>query len=447
MILRKLTAAVILSLTVSGLSISQIKIGIALPLMKNSDSEADKATGEQILKGINEALSEYKNSGNSVKVDIRVEDTKKDPKATLDAFNRFGSDSSIIAVFGPVFSIELANNAGAAAFHKMPVITPTATQNFLAEKNPYVFQLNPTYDIRGRLMAEYAMNKLGMKNFLILSESGYGKNFAESFFDEIKIKGGYASDIDYYSSDSQSFTSQIEKLKDKIFEKDKFIDFGNLTPAQKEIFKKINFKFSNADSLSDAKLIVSIYRLFGKNADKICDSLKLTPVVLSDKSLFEKGTIIPGYYDAVYIPVSGFGEISTVAPAYFSSQIKLPLLGTSDWNNEKALSDNKAYIKEIYFDSDFYIEGNSDKSERDTDDSEIRNYYFGYDGMKMLLDQISEGNKTREKMNEALENLKYFKSAHNGIIMKGRTNHNMSVMSFRNGTLKKETDFELTDIK
>ena len=27
---------------------------------KNSDSEADKATGEQILKGINEALSEYK---------------------------------------------------------------------------------------------------------------------------------------------------------------------------------------------------------------------------------------------------------------------------------------------------------------------------------------------------------------------------------------------------
>ena len=39
-------------------------------------------------------------------------------------------------------------------------------------------------------------------------------------------------------------------------------------------------------------------------------------------------------------------------------------------------------------------------------------------------------------MNEALENLKYFKSAHNGIIMKGRTNHNMSVMSFRNRTLK-----------
>ena len=64
--------------------------------------------------------------------------------------------------------------------------------------------------------------------------------------------------------------------------------------------------------------------------------------------VFEKGTIIPGYYDAVYIPVSGFGEISTVAPAYFSSQIKLPLLGTSDWNNEKALSDNKAYIKKKY---------------------------------------------------------------------------------------------------
>ena len=68
----------------------------------------------------------------------------------------------------------------------MPVISPTATVNFLAQNNPYVFQLNPTYDIRGRVMAKFAMKEMGMKNFIILSEDTYGKNYAESFKNEVE---------------------------------------------------------------------------------------------------------------------------------------------------------------------------------------------------------------------------------------------------------------------
>lgn len=63
------------------------------------------------------------------------------------------------------------------------------------------------------------------------------------------------------------------------------------------------------------------------------DSLKIFPSpVLSNSS-----SIIPGYIDALYITVSNYNDISKICEEYYSSGINLPLLGSSDWNNEKRL--------------------------------------------------------------------------------------------------------------
>ena len=225
-------------------SYSQVRVGVAIPLMTNSSDASEKKTGEQMLRGINDALEEYKNTKPAITVTITAEDTKKDQAATLDILNRFGSDNTVIAVLGPIFSSELINNAGAAVFHKMPVITPTATVNFLAKNNPYVFQLNPTYNIRGRVMAKFAMKEMGMKNFIILSEETYGKNYAESFKDEVEKNKGTVEGAEFYIKDSFPLTAQFESIKSIIFSKDKFIDFGNLTANQSDKLKKAVLKFS-----------------------------------------------------------------------------------------------------------------------------------------------------------------------------------------------------------
>lgn len=422
-------------LSVFGQSYSQSKIGVALPLMNNSENSEDKKLGQQMMKGINDALNEYNKAYPERKITIKTEDTKRDPSATLQIFNKFGSDSSVIAIFGPVFSSELINNSGAAKFHKIPIVTPTATANFVAEKNEYVFQLNPTYDIRGRIMAKFAMKELGMKNFAIFSEESYGKNFAESFSDEVSIGGGNIISEEYYNKDKKDLEEELDELKTKLIEKEKFIDFGNLNQSQMDKLKKINFKFSYTDSLVNERLVVSIYKLFGPNADRTLDSIGIIPLTNVDKTK----SIIFGKTDAVYIPVSNSTEMGKTAAQYFSANINLPVLGTSDWNNEKALNENRMYIKELYFDSDFFLKDKS--SENFTNDAEIRNYYFGYDGMKFLLDKISEGNKSRNSLNEALESATDYKANHNDITMKQRTNHHMTIMTYRNGELKKEMDF------
>ncbi len=429
---------ILLLLIFTGINVSyaQVKIGVAIPLMTNSSDASEKKTGEQMLRGINDALEEYKKTKPGITVTITAEDTKKDHTATLDILNRFGSDNTVIAVLGPIFSSELINNAGAAVFHKMPVITPTATVNFLARNNPYVFQLNPTYDIRGRVMAKFAMKEMGMKNFVILSEDTYGKNYAESFKDEVEKNKGTVEGVEFYTKDSFPLTAQFESIKNIIFSKDKFIDFGNLTANQNDKLKKAVLRYSSFDSLFTGKLIVSIYKLFGKNADTVMDSLKIFPSPV----LNNNGSIIPGYIDALYIPVSNYNDISKICEEYFSSGINLPLLGSSDWNNEKTLTDNKKFIRELYFDSDFYLEDKDDKT--GLSETDIRNYYFGYDGMKLILDKISEQNITREEINESLENLKNYTAMHNRIDMKERTNQNLQIMSFKDGKLSKLKDYE-----
>lgn len=418
-------------------SISQMKIGVALPLMKESADPEEKRTGQQFINGINDALADYNAEKPSLKITFAIEDTKRESETTLEIFNKLGTDKNIIAIFGPIYSSDLVNNTGASSFHKIPIVTPTATANFLAQNSPYLFQLNPTYDIRGRLMAKYAMTELGMKNFLILSEDGYGKNISESFIDEIKKREGTIDGTEYYSKDSLYITTEIKNLKAKIFEKDKFIDFGNLTENQNEKLKDYNLKYSTLDSLVYGKIIVSVYKLFGKGADRIMDSLKIFPSTLTDKTM----PVVPGYIDAIYIPVGSFNDIGKISLQYFNSGINLPILGTSDWNNEQALNENSPYIDELYFDSDFYLNDNVNVEISGLSDSDLKNYYFGYDGMKLLLDKIAAGNDTREKLNTALENTKDYKATHNDIDITERTNRHMSIMLFTNGKMKKISDF------
>jgi len=102
--MKNIFLVLVITFSIVNVSTGQIKIGLALPLMKNSEDAEEKKTGMQILKGVNDALREYNESDESVTVLTVSEDTKKDAAITLEILNRFGTDSNFIAVFGPVYS-------------------------------------------------------------------------------------------------------------------------------------------------------------------------------------------------------------------------------------------------------------------------------------------------------------------------------------------------------
>lgn len=417
---------------------AQNKIGVLLPLMKNSPENEDRKTGELILKGIKDEITDYKSSGlSNQNIELIIEDTKRDNNVTLELINKLGSDKDVIAIFGPIYSSELVNNTGAAEFHKIPIITPTATSNELAKNNPYVFQLNPVYDTRGRLIAKYSIKELGMTNFIVLSESSYGKLYADSFIDEVSNNKGSIKGQEYYNKENPDFGTHIENLKAQILAEDEFIDFGNIDKAGLDKIRKRQAAFYNIDSLVQHSIAVSIYKLFGKNGKTVVDSLKLNALKITDKAK----KIIPGKVDAIYMPISGSDEIASLLTEIELSGLILTLLGTSDWNNEKALDENKAKFKSLYIESDFYLSDLSNEYLSEINEEDYKNFYFGYDGMKTILDLISKGMNTREKLNESLETLSNYKTNHNLISIKNRSNASLNILKFTDSGLVKITDY------
>ncbi len=415
----------------------QLKVGIALPLMKNSPGSPDASTGEQMLKGIRDAVNEYNLKNDETKVEIIIEDTGKDPEKTIEALNGFGNNKEVMAVIGPVFSAELTSSAGAAEFHKMPVISPTATLNFIAEKNPYVFQLNPTYDIRGRLMAKYAIDKLGTKKFIILSEDNYGKQYAEGFSGELRATSDSALFTKYYNKDQWDLSAEAADIRRYLEENDKFIDFGTINVADLEKLRKIGLTKEMSDSLILKKYLVSIYKLPGGITRDALSAAGVTISPYNSRSF----NVIFGIADAIYIPIARHDEIAKIALSLFRQRINIPVLGTSDWNNEESLTGNKDVLPKVYFEADFSLTNEQIEDVKNMKDSDRRNYYFGLGSMQLLLDLFSKGVTSRKDINDALESLSNYEAPYNRITMKNRTNHSLKIMKFEKGSLEKVEDF------
>jgi hypothetical protein len=411
-----------------------VKIGVALPLFEDSDESSKKELGNDILNGIKFALSDYSKKGKT-NIILDIMDTKRDINNTVNICNGFAENDSISCILGPVFSSELAEVADIGSSEKIPIISPTATGDELAETHDYIFQLNPSYEVRGKLMADYLTQELGMTRFVVISEENYGKNFRTHFEDETEKQGGKILLSKTYSKDSKNINEIVTEILKVIRDNDLFINISNLNAAQREKLENIGVRYSLIDSLQDNNKDVSIYHLFGKNALKIIDTLSIKPFTLKSNG----SGFIQGYIDAIYIPISNPAEISMLVPELFSNGLSFFLAGTGDWNNELVLEENKMYIKNLIFESEYfpdyqgsqYLELKSKLSK--TTYKLNKNFLFGYDAMEVLLNVISSGNVTRRQINDALEKIISFDAIVSKISLDySRVNSELNILSYDN---------------
>ena len=288
-------------------------------------------------------------------------------------------------------------------------------------------------------MGRYATKELKLNNFIILSEETYGIKYAGAFTSEVLKARGNVIATHYFRIDDTDLDSVMNELKTSMFSKEKFIDFSKQDPGQLEKLKELNFVFSNADSLVNAGSIVSIYKIFGNRADRVVDSAGVRTITISYPD--PNRSYIFGAAEAVYIPVSNPEKINLILPALRNAGINLPVIGTSDWNNEKILEENSEYLSRLYFESDFYIKDGSKNELSDKSETAEKNYYMGYDAMKLVAKLISEGNKSRGKLYDALQKVNDFQAVHINYTLKNRSNHQMMIMKFENGILQLVGDY------
>jgi outer membrane PBP1 activator LpoA protein len=423
----------------------EVRIGVALPLFENSSDESRKQLGKDILDGIRFALSDYNKTAHT-KVLIDIRDTKKDATTVTDIFNAFGENDSIQCVFGPVYSAELAEVAVLGDEDGIPIVSPTATGDDLASTHDYVFQLNPSYEVRGKLMANYLVKNLKMKNFVVIAEETYGVNFSKHFESEVSRLGGKILLSKSYSTSAKNITDIINEILKIIKNNDLFINLNDLNVIQREKIERAGIRSSLLDSLTTLNIDASIYYLFGKNAKKIIDTMNIKPHNLNpDATIF-----LQGYIDAIYIPISNPAEIGMIVPELFSYNLGFFIAGTGDWNNEEALKSNEVYLKNLIFESEYFVD-NNDPNVRNLKSSLTNTKYklnksflFGYDGMNVILHAISDGSITRKEINDSLLKLRSFDTIKSKVSLDfDRVNSELNILTYDDG-LKRIGTYKLT---
>jgi branched-chain amino acid transport system substrate-binding protein len=438
------------SLLVRVQSGTSVKLGVILPLMQKTDGASrEKKLAYEILDGIKYAVDEYnlKNAKQGVTVVIDVRDSEKDPLVAAREIQPWLDDKEFIGIVGPIFSYEVSPVAGIANSRKIPLITPTATDNGIAAVGDYVFQANPDYSTRGKAMAQYAVLKLGLKNLAVVAPSFQPSSaIADSFVQEsIRLGARIISDKRYFKGATDlRYLFNAMRREAAVFGNEQSIDFKG-TVSYPEIIKRLTsagVRKSTIDSLAEKQGKVIVQRLFGQNGKAIADSLgiplQVEPFYLD--SLQYPVTSV----QAVFSPISSSSEIGIITSQLTYYNIKATILGSGEWNDPTELDLNKRYADGAIFSSDRWVENSyaygqfTSQFFQATQRQPIDNVLFGYDAMALVLTQILNGGTTRERLTDLLAKVSDFPGYHSKIsLTENRVNSYLHILQYKKGKISK----------
>jgi len=431
-----------------------VRVCALLPLMKNSAGDTrDKRIAREVLEGVQLALEEYeeKITPQQVAVELRVHDSQRNRAAIDSIVTLLKGDSTIVAIIGPVFSDETIAAAVSAQREGIPLISPTATEDTIAAIGSFIFQTNSPTSMRGKILAQYAVNVLGAKKMAVIaSDASTSKVQADSFSAEAKRLGGEIVADRRYKRGATDLREHFKAIR---------IAAAALSPEYRIIFKgKINtadiaskmlafgLKPAKIDSLLSKGDTVNLTALIGDRAKDLADSLKLPTLKVFpyvDSLQYSVSSL-----DALFSPISTSQQIGVISSQLAYYNLKTTVVGTSDWYNISELDMNRRYADGVIFGGDHWIEQNdrtkrisarySQQFGRQISD----NVLFGYDVMSLVITLFNEGALTREQLVASLTSVVSFAGLRNSVTLTtGRVNGDLPILQYKNGVVSKLQTF------
>ncbi|MBI5183052.1 MAG: penicillin-binding protein activator [Nitrospinae bacterium] len=370
------------------LPFTKTKIGVVLPL-----SGEAAVLGEKVLQGIQMAFNSL-NSDERKVLEIVVRDSEGDTLKDANVVRELAQDSSIIAIIGPIFSKSFRTIAPIAEDFHLPVLSPSASQEGMPELNKYLFRNAMTNRLQGKIIAEYAINDLNMKRFVVIyPDDNYGRSLKDIFIENVFLLGGEVLTEESYSDDDTDFKPQIKgiggisdeemkknilKMKEDITTEDESDKKGIITTIEKEWYKGL-----------------SILQLELNN-----NATRKTNVIKPRLKLRYDAIFIPGYYDKVglIIPQLAFYNIKGVK-----------CLGGNGWNSPDLVKIGGEYINGSIFVDGFFVDSYYTRTRRFV--QEFRGIFRtnpdilsaqAYDAAQIIITILREGARTREDIRDAL---------------------------------------------
>jgi branched-chain amino acid transport system substrate-binding protein len=187
-------------------------IGVMLPLETKPPGEYSSQAAAEILEGIKFAIDEFNKSRNE-KVGLIIRDTKKDIKEIKKIREEFTSLGSLVAIIGPIFSSEVRAALEEFEDYDIPIISPTATDDDLTSINHNFFQANPSFSVRGRVMAQYIFYVENKRTISVINSiDGYSPILAASFIIEFEKLGGRIAKRESFKNDYNDFSGPVSRI-------------------------------------------------------------------------------------------------------------------------------------------------------------------------------------------------------------------------------------------
>jgi acyl-CoA hydrolase len=177
-----------LGATAPGVTGQTIRLGTLFDL-----SGLQASIGMAALRGVS-AYYDHVNHWGGVhgrEIDLRVEDHAFDPKRAKSAAKHLVEEEEVFAIVSPLGT---APNLAVASYlleNEIPVISPHSGISFWA--NPFkktYFALQPSYEIEGRILAQYFLDHHPHKSIAVFSVSDqYGQEGSSAFREELEKAG------------------------------------------------------------------------------------------------------------------------------------------------------------------------------------------------------------------------------------------------------------------
>jgi ABC-type branched-subunit amino acid transport system substrate-binding protein len=204
-------------------------VGVALPSFEVDEPEF--VVSRDLYFGMLLAVEDFNARNPGQKIFLRFRDTYAQPDSIPLITEELIWNEHIDALIGPLYSDEAEVMSKLAERYETPMLTPLANSDEINLGHNYTFQLNPTFSLHGRQMAQFAVNELHLDTLAVITEkNSLGQNSALAFRYEAEKLGAHVA---YYIE--EDFASIGYDLSDvtEIFTTDEIlVDSLNIVPVK-----------------------------------------------------------------------------------------------------------------------------------------------------------------------------------------------------------------------
>jgi ABC-type branched-subunit amino acid transport system substrate-binding protein len=200
------------------------RIGVILPI----SHKRFKSYAREVLDGLELALSQFRIDGHPVQLIIK-DSAQKDSlpefkllsqkyqilekqKLIKSQVKNLVENHGVMAILGPLAKSTSLAAGEAASAYKIPVISFSLTEN-IGEDFPYLFRFQKSQFQEARILANYAVDYLDAKRFVLFYQSNSKSfNVMQTFADEVRSKGAEVVGIARIGRNQQDFSNAFKSF-------------------------------------------------------------------------------------------------------------------------------------------------------------------------------------------------------------------------------------------